>query len=226
MIRNRHRFFDTFLFLLQICEILRLAQQPDRFHVFRYPSLRRRVQRIRIEKKKKEKEKRGRVICCTPLQRCHGDIKPIWFTSVKFDSLAWKQQAIINFSGATKDMAFHYKLLAARNPRRTHRGVCGSARKSPDRPRPSNMNCDIPDERCYSLHRVIRVSPLFRISSKIESLENFSSRARLQPDIRTDILSLSLSVNTVDSVFSHTWMGLTDDNSGPARIRCQKIIII
>lgn len=77
LIRNRHRFFDTFLFLLQICEILRLAQQPDRFHVFRYPSLRRRVQRIRIEKKKKEKEKRGRVICCTPLQRCHGDIKPI-----------------------------------------------------------------------------------------------------------------------------------------------------
>lgn len=48
-------------------------------------------------------------------------------------------------------MAFHYKLLAARNPRRAHRLACGSARKHPDhRSHPtSNMNCDIPDERCW-----------------------------------------------------------------------------
>lgn len=55
------------------------------------------------------------------------------------------------FLRATKDMAFHYKLLAARNPRRTRRLACGSARKHPDhRSHPtSNMNCDIPDERCW-----------------------------------------------------------------------------
>ena len=149
-------------FFYEICEILGATTWQIPRVTLLLSGERKRIQRMRVEKERKGKGG-GRVICCTPLQRCHGDIKPIWFTSVKFDSLAWKQQAIINFSGATKDMAFHYKLLAARNPRRTH-GVWIRQKISPPCHRTWIVIFPMKDVTLASLFRISRGSKAWKIS--------------------------------------------------------------
>lgn len=178
-------------FFYEICEILGATTWQIPRVTLLLSGERKRIQRMRVEKERKGKGG-GRVICCTPLQRCHGDIKPIWFTSVKFDSLAWKQQAIINFSGATKDMAFHYKLLAARNPRRTH-GVWIRQKISPPA---------IERELWYSRWKMLPLRRFFEFHED-RKLGKFP----LPPtrDYKTDIFSF----NTVDPVSSHAWDGIT-----------------